>query len=212
MGLRLKNFIFSDDNIDIFNQKCIDELSKSNYSCLKIFEHPAKDDDTTVFFDLSNIPKNIISLEIFHKYAIIVNIPKHIKNLYIYDAAKFINIPSTVKHLHIKSSYYKNFPEVLNLIPYGIKSFTLQSRIFEKNKEYNLNMLPDSIELLILKSAPDTKNKFIINKIFPKLKNIEYHHFLDSGEEEFKTFNLEVVDKDLYDYINCNRIKLYIGY
>jgi hypothetical protein len=212
MALRLKNFIFRDDNIDIFNQQCIDQLSKSNYNCLKIFENPGKNDDTSVFFDLSNLPKNIVSLEIYDKFAIIANIPKHIKNLYLIDAAKFVNIPSTIKELYIKTSYHKKFPEVLNLIPYGIKTFTFQTRVFEKNQEYNLDMLPDSIELLILKSSPDTKNKFLINKMFPKLKNIEYHHFIHSSEEEFKTFDLEVVDKDLYDYINYYRINLYIGY
>jgi hypothetical protein len=212
MAVRLKNFIFRDDNNDIFNNICNEELSRSNYSCLKIFENPTKNDNITIFFDLTNIPKNIVSLEIYNKFAIIVNIPKHIKNLYLIDAAKFINIPSTIVELYIKSSYHKKFPEVLNLIPYGIKMFTFQARIFEKNQEYNLDMLPDSIKYLLLKSAPETKNKFIINKIFPKLKNIEYHHFLDSGEEEYKMFNLEVVDKDLYEYINYHRIKLYIDY
>ncbi len=212
MGLRLRNFIFSDDNNDIFNNVCNEELSRSNYSCLKIFENPIKNDDMTVFFDLSNIPKNIVSIEIYNKFAIITNIPNHIKNLCLIDAAKFVDIPSTIRELHIKSSYHKKFPEVLKLIPYGIKMFTFQSRVFEKNQDYNLDMLPDSINYLILKSSPDTKNKFVINKIFPKLKNIDYHHFLDRGEEEFNTFNLEVVDKDLYDYINYHRIKLYIDY
>ncbi len=210
--MRLKNFIFSDDNIDTFNNECIEELNRSNYSCLKIYENLRKNDDTPVFFDLSNIPKNIVSLEIYDKFAIIANIPKHINILYLLDAAKFVDIPSTIRELHIKSSYHKKFPEVLNLIPYGVKMFTFQARVFEKNQDYNLDMLPDSINYLILKSSPDTKNKFVINKIFPKLKNLEYHHFLSRGEEEFNMFNLEVVDKDLYDYIKNNRIKLYINY
>jgi hypothetical protein len=212
MATRLKNFIFRDDNNEIFNNICNEEMSRSNYSCLKIYENPSKNDDIPVFFDLTNIPKNIVSLEIYDKFAIIANIPKHIKILYLLDAAKFVDIPSTIKELHIKSSYHKKFPEVLNLIPYGVKMFTFQARIFEKNQEYNLDMLPDSINFLILKSSPESKNKFVINKIFPKLKNIEYHHFISSSEEEYRTFNLEVVDKDLYDYINYHNLELYIGY
>jgi hypothetical protein len=214
MDMRFKYFIFNedDDNIDILNHKFIEILKDIKYNGLKIYENYNKNYDIPVFFDLSHIPKNIISLEIYHKFAIIANIPKHIKYLNLIDAAKFVHIPSTVDYLYMKSSYYQKFPEVLNLIPYGIKTFSFQSRIFETNQEYNLDMLPDSINYLILKSAPETKNIFVINKTFPKLKNIDYHHFINRSDDLYDNFKLEEVDKDLYDYINYHNLKLYIAY
>jgi hypothetical protein len=101
---------------------------------------------------------------------------------------------------------------MLDLIPYNIETFIFQARIFDKNKTYNFNMLPDSIKTIIIKNPYEQNNKFVINKKFPKLKNIEYHHFIHSSEEEYNIFNLEVVDKDLYDYINYHRLRLYIDY
>jgi hypothetical protein len=198
---------------DIIMNDDIEELEKDKYNALKLSE-PFDNNDMSVFFDMSNIPKNIISLDINHKNAIIVNIPKHIKYLFLNNANKFINIPSTVNELYIKTSYYNKFPEVLNLIPYGIKMFTFQARVFDENKTFNFNMLPDSIKKIIIKNPYEKNNKFIINKEFPKLKYIEYHHFINSFEysDLYNNFDLKEIDSDLYDYICDKNINLYIDY
>jgi hypothetical protein len=198
---------------DIITDDDIEELKKSKYNGLELFENMNNnyENTTSVFFDMSILPKNIIKLDINHNYANINNIPSHIKCLYLTSGNNFINIPSTVKELYIKTKYYNKFPEILNIIPYGVKNFTFQVRIFDENEIYNFNMLPDSIIKIIIKNPYEKKNKFIINKIFPNLKNIEYHNFINDYDEAVD-FNLEIIDKELYDYIKNNDINLYVGY
>lgn len=198
---------------DIITDNDIEELKKTKYNGLELFESLNKnyDNTTSIFFDMSFLPKNIINLDINHNYAIINNIPSHIKCLYLTSGNNFINIPCTVEELYIKTKYYNKFPEILTAIPYGVNIFIFQARVFDENKMYNFNMLPDSINKIIIKNPYEKNNKFIINKIFPNLENIEYHNFINDYDEAVE-FHLEVIDKELYDYIKNNNIKLYVGY
>lgn len=138
-----------------------------------------------VFDDFANLPNCIDRLEINiksnqyiqFKNNIIKHIPNSVKHLTLYDSLYPIDIPSHIKILELSDAYINKFPDVLNIIPYGIENIYIKHSNIRG--DLNLNILPESIENIHIDAAGINNIKFsiILDKYLPNLKHIIYNHY-----------------------------------
>ena len=134
------------------NDDIKEELYNGKYNYLHI-----KSYNTDFEKDLDILPDNIIGLTIFNsKKSNLLTIPKQIKYLHLYSNEKFIIIPHYVEELKVTSTYLKQHPTLLYTLPYNIKCIEVE--IYDNITEditYDFDMLPDSIERIIICSSEE---------------------------------------------------------
>jgi hypothetical protein len=142
--------------------------------------------------DFLNLPNCVDRLEINiksnqyiqFKNNIIKHIPKSVTHLTLYDSMYPIDIPSHIKILELSDRYLDKFPDILNIIPYGIENIYINHS--NKHGNLNLNTLPESIEYIHINAAGLNNIEFniILDKYLPKLKYIKYNHYHITNHEE----------------------------
>jgi hypothetical protein len=135
--------------------------------------------------DFMNIPNCVNRLEINiksnqyigFKNNIVKKIPEYIRHLTIYDSIYLIDIPNNIKILELSNAYIEKFPDVLNIIPYGVEDIYINHNM--NHGDLNLNILPESIEVIHIDAAGINNISFniILDKYLPKLKHIIYNHY-----------------------------------
>ena len=135
--------------------------------------------------DLTKLPNCVNRLELNlksnqylgFKNNIIKKIPVHIIHLTLYDSIYPIDISYNIKILDLSNTYIEKFPDILNIIPYGVESIYIKHNM--KLGDLNLNILPESIHTIHIDMAGINNIKFniILDKYLPNLKNIIYNHY-----------------------------------
>jgi hypothetical protein len=142
--------------------------------------------------EFTNLPDCVDRLEINlksnhysgFKNNIVKHIPKNVTHLTLYDSIYPIDIPTHIKILDLSNGYIEKFPDVLNIIPYGVE--TIYIKHTNKLGDLNLNILPESIEYIHIDAAGINNINFniILDKYLPNLKSITYNHYNIMNHEE----------------------------
>lgn len=172
------------------NQQEIAHIEKYIYNYLYIYNEDFDD-------DLNKLPSNIKILGFYSKNCNLKYLPLHIKWLNLFDLQNHYIIPNHIDILYISHRYLQKFPDVLSTISYGLKVLCLEI-IQNDIKDINLDLLPDSIEKIIL--SFDYCNVFInLNKIYPNLKQISIYNInnvsnIDDINKYCESNNIEILD------------------
>ena len=142
--------------------------------------------------DLTKLPECVNRLEINlksnhylgFKNNIVKHIPKSVTYLTLYDSIYPIDIPTHIKILDLSNGYIEKFPDVLNIIPYGVEEIYIKHN--NKLGDLNLNILPESIRNIHIDAAGINNINFniILDKYLPNLKYITYNHYNINNHEE----------------------------
>ncbi len=150
-----------------------------NNTCMVYITGELFDDDLTKLPNCVNrLELNIKSNQYTRfKNNIIKKIPESVTHLTLYDSIYPIDIPNNVKILELSNAYIEKFPDILNIIPYGIENIYIKHN--NKFGDLNLNILPESIKIINIDAAGINNINFNINldKYLPNLKYIIYNHY-----------------------------------
>jgi hypothetical protein len=178
--------------IKINTPKITQELIKDINYCADNYNNTYVYITGELFDDFLNIPNCVNRLEINiksnnyikFKNNIVKKIPKGVTHLTLYDSIYPIDIPSNIKILDLGNAYIEKFPDILNIIPYGVENIYIKHNI--KYGDLNLNILPESIKVIHIDVAKINNIKFyiILDKYLPNLKRIIYNHYNIINHEE----------------------------
>ena len=139
--------------------------------------------------DLTKLPNCVNRLEINtysnqnfgFKNNIVKKIPESVTHLTLYDSIYPIDIPNNIKILELSNAYIEKFPDILNIIPYGVENIYIKHN--NKFGDLNLNILPESIKTIHIDAAGINNINFniILDKYLPNLKYLGtfvYIHYL----------------------------------
>ncbi len=150
-----------------------------NNTCMVYITGELFDDDLTKLPNCVNrLELNIKSNQyIGFKNNIVKKIPESVTHLTLYDSIYPIDIPNNIKILELSNAYIEKFPDILNIIPYGIENIYIKHN--NKFGDLNLNILPESIKNIHIDAAGINNINFniILDKYLPNLKYIIYNHY-----------------------------------
>ena len=116
----------------------------------------------------------------------LINILKNITDLVINDMENIINVSNNIKYIEFGATYINKFPEILQLLPYGIETLVINGGNLI---EINLNNLPKSIKKINI-YLDNIETKILINVLYPNLKSINiYDGNIENKDEINKYFN-----------------------
>lgn len=127
----------------------------------------------------------------------LINLPDNITELIIGDMAELISIPNNVKYIEFGSQYIKKFPEVLEILPYGIEELKINAINLN---ELNLNNLPKSI-IRIFIYLDNIKINILMDVCYPNLKLVNIY---DGNIKNKK----EITEYFIHNNIEINYISL----
>ncbi len=122
------------------------------------------------------------------KNNMVKKIPECVTHLTLYDSIYPIDIPSHIKILELSNAYINKFPDILNIIPYGIEEIYIKHN--NKFGDLNLNILPESIKLIHIDAAGINNISFniILDKYLPNLKYIIYNQYNIKNHKEISEY------------------------
>lgn len=122
----------------------------------------------------------------------LINIPNNISELTIGNVEILLCIPNNIKCIEFSSHYIKKFPEILQLLPYGIETLTINA---VNLNELNLNNLPKSIKKIYIYSN-NIKLNILIDVFYPNLKLVNIYDGNITNKEEITEYfiknNIEI--------------------
>ena len=125
-------------------------------------------------------------------YDSLINIPNNISELTIGNIDILLCIPNNIKCIEFRSEYIKKFPEILQLLPYGIESLTIDA---VNLNELNLNNLPKSIKNIFIFSN-NIKVNIFIEVFYSNLKLVNIYDGNIKNKEDLDNYfiknNIEV--------------------
>jgi hypothetical protein len=186
------------------NIKELEYIEKYLYNYLYIYNEDFND-------DLNKLPLNIKILGFYSKNCNLQYLPQQIKWLNLFDLQNNFITPSSLEILYIGNRYLVKFPDILLTISYGLKVLILEV-MQDDIHEINLNILPDTIEKIIL-SFENCNININLHKSYPNLKQIyisEFNSITNITEiKEYTTNNkIELIENYLeYEKIYEKYIK-----
>lgn len=117
----------------------------------------------------------------------ITNIPVNITELVIGDMAEIICVPNNIKYIEFGSQYIKKFPEILQILPYGIEILKING---VNLNEINLNNLPKSI-IKIFIYLDNIKTNILMDVHYPNLKLVNIYDGNIKNKKEITEYFIE---------------------
>jgi hypothetical protein len=122
----------------------------------------------------------------------VTNIPDNITELVIGDMAEIICVPNNIKYIEFGSQYINKFPDILQILPYGIE--ILKINCINRN-ELNLNNLPKSI-IKIFIYLDNIKTNILMDVHYPNLKLVNIYDGNIKNKENINNYfinnNIEI--------------------